>query len=422
MKHTAALAIMVTLWMLCARASAAAPVIGVVLPQGPMVVSAAAGDALRQQIIQKLQGASLDAVPLNGATDALRDGEAQSLHCRYILYTHLAKQAGGGLRSKLSMLGGALSLGQHGNAIGNPANSAPTYAALKQGDAVELAYRLVEVGTAPDTIAPQSFASAKASSDGEDIVTPVVAQLVDAVSARAQGKGAAAPAAATPPVDGPAGGSHSPFGALFGHRSSAAAKDPSRAPGADMDCARLASMPGSVFTQDTCEKMKASQQTYAAAAADPRAQRPGDEAMSCQQIFAEMKQQPLQPVTAEQRQKAAATGQALQEATGRAVKAAHQEAVEDQAVVAAASSADNATELATAGMVRGHALQTAEKGIEARHKAVNEEVTRENTPAAQQQMAFLGDTAAQGMSEFNSNPRLARLMQLAQTRGCKGGP
>ena len=109
--------------------------VGIVAPRGPMLASAEAAESLRQSMIRELQAKSIDVVPLSAPAEGLADAEAQSKHCRYILYTHLEKHAAGGLRSRLSMLGGVMPFGSHGNPIGNAAASGgASYAGLKQGE------------------------------------------------------------------------------------------------------------------------------------------------------------------------------------------------------------------------------------------------------------------------------------------------
>lgn len=54
-------------------------------------------------------------------------------------------------------------------------------------------------------------------------------------------------------------------------------------------CDQLAGMPNAPMTVESCKEMMGMAAGLEAAANDPRARRPGDEAMSCNQIFAELK-------------------------------------------------------------------------------------------------------------------------------------
>ena len=94
---------------------------------------------------------------------------------------------------------------------------------------------------------------------------------------------------------------------------------------------------------------------------------------------------------------------------------------ENQAAVNAASAADTATELATGGLVRGRALDAVEKTIDARNRANNERAIKEDLPTTQKMIGQTADLGADFGQQLQSNPRLARLIQLADTKHCKGG-
>jgi hypothetical protein len=55
-----------------------------------------------------------------------------------------------------------------------------------------------------------------------------------------------------------------------------------------VDCARLAAMPNAPMSYDTCQKMMSSAAAMQGAMNDPAGQRPGDEAMTCDQVKAEI--------------------------------------------------------------------------------------------------------------------------------------
>ena len=188
-----------------------------------------------------------------------------------------------------------------------------------------------------------------------------------------------------------------------------------------MDCAQIASMPNAPVSAATCEQMKASQQTYAQAAADPSASRPGDDQMTCQQITAELKQQSY---TAPDKTKVAevtATANQQQEIQKREYANMVKMQAEDQKAVAAATAADTATELATGGLVRGRALEAVDKSLTAKHDANNERVIKEDMPVTSKLITQTSGLGADFAQQLQSNPRLARLMQLADSKHCKGG-
>src|SRR5579871_1389252 len=66
-------------------------------------------------------------------------------------------------------------------------------------------------------------------------------------------------------------------------------------PPPNMSCEQIvASSHGSV-SLEACKQMMGVQQSFDAAASDPSASRPGDDKMTCDQIAAEIKQQPFTP-------------------------------------------------------------------------------------------------------------------------------
>jgi hypothetical protein len=305
---------------------------------------------------------------------------------------------------------------------------------IKRGDTVMLDYRLIAMGSTEPIKA--DTLSAKAAADGQDVVSPLVAQLTNSVAAAAQGKEpgtalaqsttsaqATATATAAPAASGDTQSSSngSKFGGFFGHRSISSAKSTGGNMGGSMDCAKLAGMPNAPMSVETCEKLQGTQQTYNQAASDPSAQRPGDEQMSCAQITAELKQQQY---TTQDKAKVAE----LDATTKEQQKIIHKEEAilakrqaEAQTAVAAATAADTATELATGGLVSGHALRAVEKTLDAQDKVEKERVIREDLPTTKK---MIGQTAGLGADfgqQLQSNPRLARLMQLADSKHCKGG-
>jgi hypothetical protein len=398
------------------QAGAAAVTIGIPLPHGQSQGEEVA-ESLRQSLISQLKAQSIDAVPLSASTGNL-DAEVQAKHCNYVLFTRLEQKhsTGSGVFSKISLLTHGI---QPDSITGAPAT-------IKRGDTVVLDYRLIAMGST-DPIKADTL-SAKAAADGQDVVSPLVAQLTNSVAAAAQGKeSGTAPAQATTPAASAASGDSqsssngSKFGGFFGHRSISSAKSTGGNMGGSMDCAKLASMPNAPMSLEACENLQGTQQAYNQAASDPSAQRPGDEQMSCVQITAELKQQQY---TAQDKTKVAE----LDATTKEQEKIIHKEEAilakrqaEAQAAVAAATAADTATELATGGLVSGHALRAVEKTLDAQDKVEKERVIREDLPTTKK---MIGQTAGLGADfgqQLQSNPRLARLMQLADSKHCKGG-
>jgi hypothetical protein len=409
------------------QAGAAPVTIGIPLPHGQLQ-GEEMSESMRQSLISQLKAQSIEAVPLSAPTGGL-EAEVQAKHCNYVLYTRVQNKhsTGSGVFGKLSLLTHGISP----DAIGAGDGS------IKRGDTVVLDYRLMVIGSS-DPIKADSL-SAKAASDGQDVMSPLVAQLTSAVAAAAQGKDqgtalAQAPTQSSTEVATQAStqaapaasndtqsSSGSKFGGFFGHRSISSAKPTGGNMGGGMDCAKLASMPNAPMSLESCEKLQGTQQAYSQAASDPSAQRPGDEQMSCAQITAELKQQQY---TAQDKTKVAeldATTKEQQKILKKEEAILAKRQAEAQAAVAAATAADTATELATGGLVSGHALRAVEKTLDAQDKVEKERVMREDMPTTQKMISQTAGLGADFGQQLQSNPRLARLIQLADAKHCKGG-
>lgn len=141
------------------------------------------------------------------------------------------------------------------------------------------------------------------------------------------------------------------------------------------------------------------------------AARPGDEAMTCDQIIAEMRTLQVSGVSAATASEAQAAGTAMQAEIDRQRAAAAAEMAAQTAATAAASAA-------TAGGVQAadQALLNAQIAAQARAMANTERMrpVRERTEAA--------NAAATGelMASIQANPRFGRLISLAGAKGCSG--
>jgi hypothetical protein len=417
-----------------AQTGSAQVVVGVALPQDKQ--GAEMAEPLRQTLISQLKSQSVEAVPLTETSGSSSlEAEAQAKHCTYILYTRLEqKQGTAGMFSKLSSALPFAALSGRGGAstattpsqeqAASPPAGAPP-AGVRRGDTVTLDYRLVAVGAANPTKA-ETF-TRKAAADGQDLVGPLVTQLSSAVGAAAHGATEPATAAAAPLDAHPASEHSSLLGGLWGHKAGASSKPAAGAPA--LDCAQLTSMPagifamapGQVMSAEDCQKMQNAQQAYQQAASDPSAARPGDDQMTCAQITAELKQQ--QYTTPDQSKVAAAQATAGQQQAlvQREYANMIKQQAKDQAAVEAASAADTATEVATGGLVRGRTLQAVEKEQMAEHDANNQRVLKEAQPLEKQQVGQMAGFSSDFAQQLQSNPRLARLMQLADSKHCKGG-
>ena len=210
------------------------------------------------------------------------------------------------------------------------------------------------------------------------------------------------------------------LGGLLGHRGAATATPPD-ASGGMPDCAKVGSISTAAMTEAQCNQMVNAQRAYQAAAADPAANRAGDEQMTCEQIFDELHQQSYTKLDAGHvTDLKAATEQE------QAMNAKQQE--EEKVIVAkqtaeyrAAGAADTATELATMGLVRGRATDAvnAKKTVEDAEN--NKRMLAERHPTDQHVMGAMTTVGVDLGQQLTANPRLARLMQLANDKHCKGG-
>jgi hypothetical protein len=221
----------------------------------------------------------------------------------------------------------------------------------------------------------------------------------------------------TPPQGGALSKMGSTLGGLF-HKKPTPTTQQQNA--GQIDCKQIANNPNAGMSYETCQQMLAAQQQYNASANDPSAARPGDEQMTCDQIKEELKQQTYtkpDAATVAQAQQAAAEHQkilAKQEAEATEIS------IRQTAEYKAAEAADLKADVATAGLAGQHATEAVEAKHEAENKATGERMRAEQAPSAAKMTTATGDLAAGMTQQLQSNPRLARLMQLAQEKKCKG--
>ncbi|MFO1300790.1 MAG: hypothetical protein U1F17_10480 [Burkholderiaceae bacterium] len=205
--------------------------------------------------------------------------------------------------------------------------------------------------------------------------------------------------------------------------ASAAAQTPgagSAAPGS-VDCSALAGAPNSPLgNADFCRQMMNSAQQSAASLQDARGARPGDEAMSCQDIAKEMST--MQGIGLSDASRA--EGDAASAQYGAVVSSQlarlHAQGVAGAVAVTAAAAADLAVQLATAGLVNPHAAQTLQQAALTGSKAQGEQMAEERRPAEQRVANAVGKSTREMSEQLQSNPRFARLVSLAMAKGCRG--
>ena len=173
----------------------------------PTAVEAAAGNAddasraVREAFTGYLTGPSLAATPLNARLQSQAREEAHTAHCAYVLFTTVshvhATSVSNGLFGR--MAGSAAQQGANaigsatGSTVGRVAANAAAGAAgvaaynystnIKTKDEVSLVTRLESSG---GQVLVERTDKRKAQSDGEDLVTPLVAKAAVAVAAAAK--------------------------------------------------------------------------------------------------------------------------------------------------------------------------------------------------------------------------------------------
>ncbi|MBS0396314.1 MAG: hypothetical protein JSR54_16975 [Proteobacteria bacterium] len=201
--------------------------------------------------------------------------------------------------------------------------------------------------------------------------------------------------------------------------TAAPAAPPRSPPAPQIDCAKIAAMPHSGMSLETCQQMLAAKQAYDASAADPAAQRPGDAQMSCEQIAAEMRAQPWQAPD----QAKVAEGQAAAQGFQGKMKEQQAEvaavAARDNAELAAARVADLKVQVATAGIVQGQVTKRVVQAQEAEHKVIGERMAAEREPYEKRLTGSVGNVIGDATQQLNANPRLARLMELSREKKCR---
>jgi hypothetical protein len=429
-------------------------------PTGQLADRTDVSAPLRQSVLASIGAEHIAAVPIDGREPADIDAEARAKACGYVLYSHVEHRHGsgiGGIMHKLAPLAGMLPVAGAGGGGGNgglvtavaqsalsaaassqqpqaPAVGGAQQASVKAGDVMTLEYRLTAIGQT--SALKTEKLQGKASSDGADVLGPLVKRLSDAVVGATSGQPSAA--GATQAQVGPDTGQArrddardtsktgrtlgGVFGGLFGGGSKDTARAPSGpAPGgmpSGMDCDQLAAMPVKTMSVESCRKMMDTQRAYSAAAADPSATRPGDDKMTCAEIMAEVKrQQYAAPDQAKLAGAQAAAGEyqsklAQQQAEAGAIAARQQVALN------AAIAADRAAEAQSAGLVRTRAAATLQQEQLRENIATGERMAREQSPQAQRFHDTNAQLVGDAGTQIAGNPRLARLIQLASAKNC----
>jgi hypothetical protein len=196
----------------------------------------------------------------------------------------------------------------------------------------------------------------------------------------------------------------------------ACANEPASQP---FDCSQLASTSNGPMSVESCKQMMGAAAAYQQATQDPSAARPGDESMTCQDIVAELKTlQGVGPSEATVQENATAATN-YQETLARQQAEAQAAGVAATAAVNAAAVADAAAEVASGGVVQGHAAQAVQQAALAQGRVMGEEMAEERRPDEERLAKAIGSSSDEMGAQLRSNPRYARLIQLAIARNCK---
>jgi hypothetical protein len=177
-------------------------------------------------------------------------------------------------------------------------------------------------------------------------------------------------------------------------------------------CDQLASIPNAPMSAEACRSMMMMQQSMKAASTDPRAVRPGDEAMSCEQIIAELKATSGPMIS----QETAAQSKAAGEASVALMEKQNAEAKAFIAGQVAMGVGTGALSMLPGG---GYAAQAAQMAMMAQQKAFADKQAAEAAPVRAQTSQALTRTGSELGQAMQSNPRMARLMQLTMDKNCQ---
>ena len=174
------------------------PCVAILLPsvQGVEGNATEVAASLRELFTSYLKGPSMQVVALDARLASQAVEEARQKQCDHVLATTLTRKRGGGGGGLLGRVAGqagttaALNLpgSNVGAAVARGAAVAATQAAsdlagsTKAKDEMRLEYRLLSSGKGSAVLGPKTE-RAKAESDGEDLVTPLVEKTAEAVVA-----------------------------------------------------------------------------------------------------------------------------------------------------------------------------------------------------------------------------------------------
>ena len=382
------------------------PTIGVALLHGQIGQGADISTPTQLSLMNDLRGAHLQVVALESSDMQQAVAEGAQKNCAYVLLTRISQgrsKSGGGLMNKMAMLKPSRTP-NHGLAPSADAQAADLadveHAVIKSGDNVTLEYRLMaRGGTAPVS---EGKLEGKAQTDGEDVLSPLLAQLAGTVASAANGSASSRNGfAQTPSADQ----------STAGRRGKNGKGSTNAAPPPSMNCEQMAAAAHGSISVEACKQMMGAQAAYVAAANDPSASRPGDDKMTCDQIVAEVKQQQFTAPDKAKVAEAQAATTDMQQTLAKQQKEVTEKALAESAALLASDAA--------LGGLTGATTRLAEK-FDAENKAMGERMAKESTPKVERTTNATGEIVADMGKQLTENPRLARLMQMTSAKKCKG--
>lgn len=188
----------------------------------------------------------------------------------------------------------------------------------------------------------------------------------------------------------------------------------------NFDCDQLAKTPSAPMSVESCRQMMSAAMGFARASQDKSAARPGDEAMNCAEIEREISTLP--GIELSEKQLAENQTASTQYQQRVAEQMAEIKTMGTAATVAttAAHAEDIAVGLATGGVVNSHMAMATQQAALAAGMARSREMAQERQPQEQRFNRAMNETVQAEAGKLQTNPRYARLVQLAVNRDCKG--
>ncbi len=160
---------------------------------GDGITSADLAAAVQNTLGEYLKGTKIELVPLSAKLSSAIEDEAKQKECDYVLYANVSHKKGGGgfggmFGQAIAQGIGRTGIGQTGSTVGNVAGQIATQtivsagamsANVKSKDEITLDVKMNQPGNSAVVLTKQ--AKAKAKLNGEDIITPVVEQIAQAI-------------------------------------------------------------------------------------------------------------------------------------------------------------------------------------------------------------------------------------------------